>query len=514
MIKKYTLAAAFFLSLICILYPWLTIQANYYVTGNVSWLMIAADRFINGQNMLQHIYETNPPLSILIYTPHALFAHIFNLPLPITSFYISSIFVIASFLVTCAIIKKFSFLRTEEKAALLLACLAGMTLGITVFYSEREHFIALGIVPFILCQYALTHNIQIKRELLLPSLIIGAMCILIKPHYGLFPTIMLIDRTIRRKNLKTFRDPDFITLSIMTLAYILLVTFMFQDYVTTILPDVLSLYANSPENLLHIINTTRVQLTLYIILLLFEAFRDDLSKDQRRFVLFLYTACLIFMVPYYVQAKGFYNHLLPANALFLMAISMSISFRIKHKYGALGLIIPMIAIAVIINLFSPLSTAFPKQSDIPNLPVAKYLDENCRKPCTFFAFHGDIEIFNPTAAAMGYTHASRFPSFWFLPAILKAPDKYDALRQKYTQFVLEDLQYYKPSLIILAKDLPVETQIFNFLDYFGKNQGIKEIFEEKYKHIEILEIDRTDYFKGTTLEQSYIYKYDVYRRID
>lgn len=475
---------------------------------------MAAERLISGQNLIDHIYETNPPLNIMIYTPHVLFSKIIGLPLTIGAFYVTSFFVILSTLSVHLVLKSFTYLSKFEKATFILAHFVAITLATSLFFSDREHFIILGLIPFILCQHALTERIEIKSKILWPILIVGAICILIKPHYGLIPTIFLLNRAVNHRTLKIVFHPDFLALASATIGYILITIIFFNDFVTLILPDVLTLYAGASQNLSDIIKSSQIHLVLYLSVLFFELFREDLPENKKRFLIWFHLSCLICMVPYYVQMKGFYNHIVPAYAFFLIGTAMSFCFRIfnkSQKAPIFALIIPLCVMAGIIKTFSPLNTDFPKQSDVPNLPVAQYIEEYCQKPCTFFAFHSDIEIINPTAARMGYTHATRFPSFWFLPKIVKNPEKHNDLKEKYINYVAEDLTYYKPHIILIAKDLQVGSSIFDFVNFFGVHPDIKKLLQQKYTKTENFKFDKAAYFKGTTAQTSYIYEYDVYK---
>ncbi len=514
MTQKILIPVFFTIALLCIIYPWLFIQGQYIVNGNISWLLMAAERLLSGQDFVQNIYETNPPLSILIYTPHVMLAKILGMPLTVASFYVTSCLVILSSLSVYSIIRKFDHLNEFDKTTFILAHFIAITLATSVFFSDREHFIILALIPFVLCQYALTERIKINNILLWSVMVIGATCILIKPHYGLIPTVFLIHRAINHRTLKIVIHPDFIALAVMTLLYIAITAIFFPGFITTILPDVLKLYVNTGYDAAQVLNISKIHMILYSGLLIFDLVSDDIEKRKRRLLISLQISCLLCMVPYFVQMKGFYNHLIPAYAFFIIALSSSICFRLSNaskKTAWLAMIIPLIVSASSIEIISPLNKSIPKQSEVPNLPVSRFLEKNCEHPCTFFAFHGDIEIFNPTAARMGYTHASRFPSFWFLPEILKHPEKHNKLKEKYLEYVAEDLEYYKPSIILLTKDLPIGPYTFNFLEYFDANTKIKNIFEENYTKIDDFEFDRAEYFRGTSLGKSLILKFDVYK---
>ena len=66
------------------LLPWLGVAAlfvasmamRHVVAANtdVSWLLIAGERWLDGQRLYSDIVETNPPMAILIYVPGILIA--------------------------------------------------------------------------------------------------------------------------------------------------------------------------------------------------------------------------------------------------------------------------------------------------------------------------------------------------------------------------------------------------------------------------------------------------------
>ena len=516
----------FLVAILCVAVPCVLIQGQYLVNGNISWLLMAADRLLQGQSLSEHIYETNPPLSIMAYVPHVLFSKMTGLPLPVASFYVTSLFVTISVLTVHKMIGYFHHLTSTQRLSFTACYLLSVTLITTVFYSDREHLILLGLIPFVLCQFALMERIQLPRILTYGVCFIGALCVLIKPHYGLLPTVFLFSRMFQHRQLNFFKQPDFTTLALMTSLYMAVIILLFTDYITIILPDVITLYANSGGDLVSILNASQIHMLAYLSFFLFEVFREDLKQEQKRLVIFIYCCCLLSLIPYYVQMKGFYNHLVPAYAFFMIGLSMSIMFRtadIIKKFSALQIIIPFFCLFSIANALSPLNVEFPKSKDIPTLPVAKFLEENCEQPCRFFAFHGDIEIINPTAVYMGYVHATRFPSLWFLPQTLKGLRSENdeevkhalMLKEKYTAFVAEDLAFYKPSILLIASGLSIDIlNTFNFMSFFGGNEKLKKIINEDYEKLEMFEYDRMVYFRGTTLEYPYTLRYDVYKRKD
>lgn len=516
---------AFAITIACVAILCIFIQGNYLVNGNISWLLMGADRLLDGHSLSQHIYEPNPPLSLIIYMPHVLFAKLTGLAIPVASFYVTFLLAILSTLATHAIIKRFDFLTKGQHLAFIACYTISITLITTVFFSDREHFILLGLAPMMLTQFALMEKITLPKALVYVVLAIGAICILIKPHFGLLPTIFLLARLIKHRKINILKEPDFIALSAATILYVGIIFIVFSDFVNVIFPDVISLYLFSGKELLIVLEATKLYTLIFVCALFFELFREDLKKEQKRFVIFLYICCILCMIPYYVQLKGFYNHLIPAYGFFTIGLGTSILLRldkVASKLPSLQVIIPFVCIMVVTNNISPLNNEFPTHDDIRHYPVAKFLEEECPKPCTFFTFHGDIEIFNPTAALMGHRHGTRFPTYWFLPSILTGVESDDPaikkqalyMKDKYLEFVAEDFKHYAPSILLIARDLPLAStgKDFNFIEFFGTHPELGKHIEENYEKTGIFKFDRGLYFKGTTLEDEFILDFDIYKK--
>ena len=162
------------------------------------------------------------------------------------------------------------------------------------------------------------------------------------------------------------------------------------------------------------------------------------------------------------------------------------------------------------------------------MSAAKFFEKECQVPCTLLIFHHDMEIMNPTVAYMGYTQATRYPTFWFIPQIYgqlefikegkgtRLPEA-DLLRlkNKHANYIVEDIEYYKPSLLLIATNIKLikdSDKYFDFIGFFSSNEKFKHIIEKEYEKTGTFEFDRAEYFRGTTLNKSFPLKYDVYKR--
>src|SRR5690606_32184496 len=118
----------------------------------------------------------------------------------------------------------------------------------SVYFGERDQILGIALFPFVMIQLGLTFSWPRPRPAVFWSVVIfGAVLILLKPHFGLLPTILLLHRAILQRRLALWKDPDFIALVTATSCYILFLLVFFSDYLTIILPDVLRLYLPESE---------------------------------------------------------------------------------------------------------------------------------------------------------------------------------------------------------------------------------------------------------------------------
>ena len=511
--------------LIVLLY-WASIQFFFMLNGNVTWLLIAAERFLNGELQLSSYYETNPPLSFLIYTPFILISKITGIASPIITTAFTYILVCGSLFLTERILRRFDWLDIIDRLVFLGAFMVGITSVANVFFADREHLMIMAIVPFMLCQYALGKNIKLSRIVLFISLSLGTIAFLVKPYYGILPVIILALRAVQQKRLSVVFDKDFLVLAIGTLLYLGTLFLFFNDYLMIVFPDVVNLYMHG-NSFKATAQTFFPYFMAIFSLLVAESFLEDADKETRNFLLFIHFCTLLCLVPALAQFKGYYNHIIPALAFLLPALSLSISIRLKRFLKPrISIALPFIVVSTLSYVAIPLDTDFPKFTDIKKLPMGQYIDKNCPAPCTFFVLHSDIEIVNPTAAYTQWKHGTRFPAYWFIPRIdgseylqskgyttQLSKEEVHRLKEKYTHFVAEDFERYKPSLVLIGTNIiVVNSKTFNFLEFFGSDKGFQKAFMDQYEKVDDFSFDQAIYFGGTSLDTPEIKKYDVYKR--
>ncbi len=507
-----------------VLYLWFTIQSQYFSFGNNSWLMVAAERLLAGQSLVDHIYETNPPLSIIIYIPHIIFSWAMNTAPPIAGFYATTTEIAFALLLSTLIIKRFDFLSFNQKTLFLISFLIAITTAAGIFITEREHLIFIWLVPFIICQFAITEKIRLPAYLYIPTLLIGSIMLLVKPHYGLIPaTIFLIRMFHHKKIFSIIKDTDFIILSTVTALYTTSL-FTISDYGIHILPHVIQFYpTHSP--LSQMLAGVIKYISLCVPLLILEIALSDIKDRSKRFLNLFHICLFLSFIPYFVQMKGFPNHIIPIYGFFIISLSASLILRIHRLPPKLECVSPALCMGCILLFVlnnTPLSTKTMRHKDVEKLEALQYINKHCPSPCTYFAFHADMEIFNSIGAYTGMVNATRYNSYWWLVTLYyKDHDQNEEIRKniqpvkkKFSISVEEDFKHYKPKLLLIAKELPIGNNYYvDFIDFFSEYSDLNKLIETNYIKIDEASFEFKEYYKGTDfsgIEGGY--NYDVYER--
>ncbi len=500
-----------------LLLPWAVWQSRTSINGDTAWLLIAARRFLQGDSYTSGFFENNPPLSIWVHAPPVLLTMLTGIPLWYAAPVFFTLLIAASLYLSCRILEQWDFFDDAPRRALLFGFITGATIVPSVSFGERDHLILLGVMPFVLAQLSLTWNLLLPKKLRWVAFIFGAVLILLKPHFGIVPVALLLHRMVKHKKIfGIFKDRDFVVLAGTTLVYAGAIFYFTPDYITTVLPVALKTYIGG-KNMTIAVPELALNFSLIAIFLALEYFSPQQKGDAREITLALFVIALLCLIPYAVQMKGFYYHLLPALGFFYAGLGIFMQ-GYTAQYVRPERLKNIATIALIFGMAygtKPLLLNYPTHNDYLRLPLAASLKEQCAQPCTFFAFHDNIEIMPQTALYTGSTYASRFPSLWFLPALYTkknmTDDEQKVLKHQFAGYLAQDLNRYQPSVLYLALNLQFEADVpFDLVKYFSDDADFKKVMK-KYRKSGTLEMNRRDYLRGTALDRDEKLTYDIYK---
>lgn len=511
-----------------LLLPWLWIQINLSINVDIAFLTQSALRLLSGEKMSEAYYDANPPLSVLAYVIPAALTKYIGIPVIYgTLGYSLALIGISAILVHKALLP-FTSLSSYQKRVILAAYVLTNTVAANFYLGEKDQYVLLGLFPLTLSQLALTYRLGTVGAPRTGSFIMGAIFLMLKPHFYILPTLMIAHRIALQKRLMAVFDPDALWLAAAAMAYAAVLLLFFNDFLAIILPDILNLYSSIREQW---VGAVFLKASLAVAMLAVPALL--LTKTPNRFTLFFLFASWLCLIPYVIQGKGFYYHMLPAVTFFCCGFALLLHDLLnaplpalfKEKTSAkLGLFGSTLILAgALYAIFFP-SGKNPAltHAEYDRMPLTIVVREACEnKPdCSFFLFNEMTEIIHQTAVYAPAQHGSRFPSFWFLAQLtnpanksLSQEDK-NRLAAKYAAMVASDLAKFKPEILILGRfDLEGKGKIFDFNSYFSKHSGyfVNEI--ARYRFDRTLSLNQRIYFPGTLVPDQAV-TYDIFRRIE
>ena len=508
---------AFWLLVIALLLPWAIVSWHLSANSDILWLTTELGRVLHGQSMTQAAYEPNPPLSLLTTLPPLLLS-LADVPLHYAIIMWGFVAVTLSVMAQTHILRRQGVLTLPQ----ILVCGAAFVAAETVCTSgtnlgERDHLIALALLPFVLLQLAISDGLPWPRRTGWAVFGVGALLVMLKPHYGLLPTIIIARRAWRRRSFNVVRDPDFLALAAGVVVSVAITLLFFGDWAHQILPTVMKFYTAIRDP-----GLTRQSLAMAggLILLLGIIRFAPLPATQRRLAGWLAFGALVNLVPYWVQGRDYFYHLLPAIGFFAAALSLLVYPVLQKEIGAVrGAFLAAALLVGAAYAVTPLNLKHPTHAEYAVLPMTR-LVATCNgrgAPCPFFIFDDGMSPVMETAYYARAPYASRFPSFWFLPVLLGTDTRRlppaDAARYfaEFSGMTAADFNRWCPQLALIGH-FDINGRPFDFVRYFSADPAFSTAFAH-YRLVRRIAVDRRPYDLGPSNDTDDTVTYDVYERL-
>ncbi len=496
---------------------------------DTSWLTSCAQRLYDGISLIQGCYDTNPPLSTLIYIPAVVLTELTSLQIYYSVYLTIFLLIFVSCLCAHLIIKNMPFLSKEEQFVFMAAYTAATVISPQYDFSQRDHLIAVTAIPFFLVQVAITKKITVPPLVKHIVLSLGTLMIMVKPHYGLLPALLIAHRIYAQKRLSVVFASDFAYLAAGSAIYAATLYIFFPDFIFTILPDIINYYLpyNNPEDV-------RLFLTPYLLPVALLGTVTVISVKNNPDKRFFYSICwlgtICGLLAFTIQGKGFYYQTIPAKTFFLISCSLSCfsgaNYLLKNKDNSRILLPVSFLLIIALPVYKSwiFMTQYTTHSDLLNAPLTRFIKAECGTPCSFFMTYPNMSVNMQTNFYLADSYASRFPAFWFYPVMeyhfgippnvmnsQPYQKRLQADKERFSQYVVEDMTKHRPKLLMIYQEETESSDMhFSYFEYFSKNNNFNALAKD-YEKIGTFEADRNYYFKGTSLDFPYILRWDVYK---
>ncbi len=325
-------------------------QSHLLFNCDVSWLMLAARRWLAGGMYSTHFFETNPPLILFIYSPPVIVSYLFSLDIvPLARLYISGL-ALFSFAVTYPLIK------TLFKANVLLR--HGFTFLVLCVYlcvplsefGQREHLIILFCLPYFLSIVFHLRDVTLtKRQAVLIGIMAG-LGFSIKPFYLITFIAIELYLAFKKKNLASCLRLETYSMALLMLIYALVVLAFFQDYLYFMIPMVSKYYY-----LGYAFGFKKVALSgfSYFALLFLAIFMVRKPHANSDLITILLIAYLTFFAVYLGQMSYTYYKRIPVISIWILLLGLQLQqFLEEANSGELNFNFLVLVAMLLIALYS------------------------------------------------------------------------------------------------------------------------------------------------------------------
>jgi hypothetical protein len=416
---------------------------------DVSWLLIAGERWLDGQRLYSDILETNPPMAVLIYVPGILIARLLGVSTETVVDGLIFTAIVLTLLVTAFILRRSSLLLERRQGMLVTVAIAVLAVLPVQAFGQREHIAVIELLP-VMAVLAM----RLKREApprwaaVMAGLGLG-LALAFKPHFALPMIACSLVAALRLKSPSIlFATENFVGIGVVV-SYIACTVLWFPEYFVVITPLLRDVYTiGLPFSWM----LAKPVVTLWVMALIGMALlRRDKTFDPA--LLLLVTASVGFGAVYFIQDKGWPYHSYPMMAFALLGFGYVISRRggsasyDRSAWGAAAFT-PLFAASMI--WFNDSIDARPVQAAVARLGLSHP---------TILVISGNAGIAHPLTRGVGAVWASRQQSLiatsydHYLRHIGSADQqRLDVLApyvQRERDWLIDDFRNYQPSIVLV-----------------------------------------------------------------
>ena len=443
------------------LLPWISIvilfaaaiALRHVLAANtdVSWLLTVGERLLDGQRLYVDVFETNPPIAVLVYMPGIVIARALGLPAEMVtdSLVFAAIFV--SLAIVANILKSSSVFEGLQSGLMAPFAFAVLAILPMQAFGQREHIAILELLP-LLAVFAV--RMGGEKPSIWMAVIAGGgagLAISFKPHFAIGILCAVACFAVHRRSWRVAFAPENLTVGVVTLLYAASVIAFFPEFFTVIGPVVRDVYIPVGLSFPALLAKPALPIWSAAIFVTIIVKRHDKIDAM---CLLLLTTSLGFAAAFVLQRKGWPYHSYPMIALVLLALGHALVSNTPRT--ALGRAWCAGAVVLFAFLFARSMLWFDVAFDARPLQAAvARLGSNP----TILAITAEPGLGHPLVRALDGTWVSRQQGLW-VEAYLKymrqhgmigpqADPVLDAYATRERSMLIEDIHRIQPSVVLV-----------------------------------------------------------------
>lgn len=392
------------------------------IHNDVAWFIYCNLRQLESMRPYIDFIEVNPPISFYLTLPPVAFAAATGLPIKLSLvIYVLAITAGSLFVVTSL---DNAASPDERRWTTVARAIILMVFPIMVF-AQREHFaILLGLPYFYLCAARLRGE-SVSPRLAVTIGLMAGIGLSIKHYFLLAPLMVEAYLIYTRGSIRSLRRIEIGAAIFAGSLYAAFVVIAHPEFFTVAVPLTLAAYEaySRPYWLVALQPWNTAAILGFTFWLLARRYVAKVPSVDLLFV-----AALAFLLCVFWQDKGWAYHTLPANVMLALAAIELLTATVSGRTTAKGLSRRQkwtITAAPILLILGQTLLSGPYYNKSA-LDLAKFIEK--------YAPHGSVFVMSsnlsagfPLALDAHVTWASRFPTQWLLPGIIRGEQAGDAL---------------------------------------------------------------------------------------
>jgi hypothetical protein len=437
------------------LLPWLAIVAlfiaavamRHVVAANtdVSWLLIAGERWLDGQRLYSDILETNPPMAVLVYIPGILIARALEVSAEIVVDGLLFAAIALSLAITGRILRNSSALAANQRWPFALLAVAVLAILPVQAFGQREHIAVIELLPA-LAVLALRMKRETPPAWAIATAGLGlGLALSFKPHFAIAVLCCFGVAAWHLKSWRTFFvQENFIAAAIIG-CYGACIVLFFPEYFTVMAPlgrDVYTIGLPLARML------EKPVVPLWNIALI-GAVLQNRGKVLDSTYLLLIAASIGFGLVYFLQRKGWPYHSYPMMVFALLAWGCAMTPGDDRAILARGRLAGAALFMLSMVWFNHALDARPLQAAVARLGLHP----------TILAMSGNAGIGHPLTRAVRGVWASRQQGL-----LVAGYDRYlretgspdqqtlamlDGYAAREREWLIADFRMYRPTIVLV-----------------------------------------------------------------
>jgi hypothetical protein len=460
--EKYLLAAAILLLCVCAYVH--TVSAN---SSDKNWLLLAAQKWLSGDQLYTDIFEINPPLIIWLYAIPVWISMHLKLLSAYNALALLTFALIAFVLRLCAglLARHPGFAGSPKKRLGFILWLTYVFVFLTapMYFSDREHLLFVLTFPYVLRFIPGLARRRLSLKLRLAIGLLAAIGFCIKPHTLVVFAVLQLLYMLRERSCAILASVENAVIYLLGGLYVAAIVCCMPEYLHTVLPMAFatySAYSRKVDGIYSII------VFVVIMGITFADFRPRHSSPYRRDVYYFLGVCAAYLAYGLLNNGWAYTYIPLLSIARILAGWVLLEFVwLKQDADARGLLarqflfgIRSCSVNLLLNVsfyvicFVAYLVPTDCQKSISCSGTALFFREAKQHPAHSFGVMSlEFYKWSELSRETGEHWDTRFNHLWMLPKfLLLGPD----FRQKHQwiidyvgQAYAEDLERHKPDIV-------------------------------------------------------------------